>query len=97
MDERFAALEVHFNAILPTLATKADLEALRADIHKWMVATVMGLFIGFAGLFIAMGNILKPAGQSPAAAPVVAPQAVPQPAPPVIIYNLPPDSRPHSR
>ncbi|MES2117199.1 MAG: hypothetical protein V4578_18700 [Pseudomonadota bacterium] len=93
MDERLTALETHFNAILPTLATKADLEALRADIHKWMVATVMGLFIGFAGLFIAMGNILKPTVQAPVAAPAVAPQATPQSVPPVIIYNIPSDSR----
>ncbi len=74
-DERFIALEAHYNAILPTLATKADIEALRAEIHKWLVGTLIGLFIGFAGLFVAMGQILKP---------TVAP---PQPAPqPIVIY-----------
>lgn len=89
MDERLAALEAHFNAILPTLATKADLESLRADIHKWMAATCIGLFIGFAGLFIAMGNILRPAVQTPQAPSAVVPQQ-PQP---VIIYNIPPEPR----
>ena len=57
--ERLIALEAHYNAILPTLATKADIEALRAEIHKWLVGTLIGLFIGFAGLFIAMGQILS--------------------------------------
>ena len=94
MDERVAALEAHFNAVLPTLATKADLESLRADIHKWMAATCIGLFIGFAGLFIAMGNILKPVVQAPQTATAVAPQASHQLVPPIIIYNLPPDPRP---
>lgn len=93
MDERLAALETHINTILPTLATKADVEALRADIHKWMVATVVGLFIGFAGLFIVMGNILKPAMQAPVAAPAITLQAPPQSGAPVIIYNIPPVPR----
>jgi uncharacterized membrane protein len=73
--ERLIALEAHYNAILPTLATKADIEALRAEIHKWLVGTLIGLFIGFAGLFIAMGQILKP---------TIAPQQ--GAAPPIVIY-----------
>jgi len=73
--ERLIALEAHYNAILPTLATKADIEALRAEIHKWLVGTLIGLFIGFAGLFIAMGQILKP---------TVAPQQAASP--PIVIY-----------
>lgn len=72
-NERFIALEAHYNAILPTLATKADIEALRAEIHKWLVGTLIGLFIGFAGLFIAMGQIFKPtaAAAQPALQPIV--------------------------
>lgn len=73
--ERLIALEAHYNAILPTLATKADIEALRAEIHKWLVGTLIGLFIGFAGLFIAMGQILKSS--------IAPPQASPQP---IVIY-----------
>jgi hypothetical protein len=31
------ALKARFDAIVPTLATKADIEVLRAEMHKWMV------------------------------------------------------------
>ena len=97
MDERLAALEAHFNAILPTLATKADIEALRADMyrmstdtHRWMLASMIGMFLGFGGLYFAASRDLR---SPPAPAP--APQAVTQQVapPPVIIYNLPPDTR----
>jgi hypothetical protein len=60
MENRLRTLEVRFDTILPTLATKADIEALRADVQKWMVATIIGLFVGFGGLFVAMTNILRP-------------------------------------
>ncbi|MBC5767301.1 hypothetical protein [Ramlibacter albus] len=96
MDRRMMTLEVKWDAILPTLATKSDLAELRTEIrevrtevHKeigevrtemqrefgavraeiqkginetqrWMIATVIGLFIGFAGLFLAMTNTLRP-------------------------------------
>ncbi len=85
MEARISTLE----AILPTLATKADITELRlatkADVaeirtdlhetagetHKWMIATVIGLFIGFGGLFLAMSNALKPASPVAAQAPVI--------------------------
>jgi hypothetical protein len=100
-NERQIALEARFDTILPTLATKADVEALRADIHKWMVGSMIGLFIGFGGLAAAMGQLLKPL---PPAAPVVMqapPAQAAQPAPaqlalpvqsmqPIIIYLSPP-------
>ena len=96
-NERQIALEARFDTILPTLATKADVEALRADIHKWMVGSMIGLFIGFGGLAAALGQLLKP--PSPAAPVVVQAQPGPQPvqAPqaaqlpqPIIIYLTPP-------
>ena len=65
MENRPSTREARFDAVLPTLATKSDIEALRADIRKWIVATMIGLFIGFCGLFIAMTNILRPAGICP--------------------------------
>jgi hypothetical protein len=76
--ERLATLEARFDAALPTLATRADIESVKSEIHKssseahrWMLATVIGLFLGFGGLFLAMSNALKPPSQQPAATPIV--------------------------
>ena len=62
MRERVAKLE----ATLGSLATKADVETVRADIHKtdashkvWMVATVVGLFFGIAALFFGLTSSLN--------------------------------------
>ena len=84
--ERLIALEAHYNAMAATFATKADIEALRAemhkmsaDTHKWMVASLIGLFIGFGGLGITLGQILKPTVQA-------ATQMSTQPPQPIIIY-----------
>lgn len=94
-NERQNAFEARFDTIVPTLATKADVEALRADIHKWMVGSMIGLFIGFGGLAAALAQLVKP--QQPAAPVVVQAQPAPQPAqalqpqlPPTIIINIPP-------
>ncbi|RZT09317.1 hypothetical protein SAMN05216319_2258 [Duganella sp. CF402] len=94
--DRQIALEARFDAIVPTLATKADVEALRADIHKWMVGSMIGLFIGFGGLAAALAQLIKP--PQPAAPVVVQAQPASQPAqalpqpqlPATIIINIPP-------
>ena len=72
-------------AMLPTFASKADIADLRSDVHKgivetqrWMIATVIGLFIGFGGLFLAMTNALK---QPPTPAQMQQPP---------IVINVPP-------
>jgi hypothetical protein len=72
---RVSVLETRFDAILATLATKsdvaevrADMSEVQADIHRWMLATVVGLFLGFGGLFLAMSNALRPMAATPAAA-----------------------------
>ena len=90
--ERLAALEARFDAVLPTLATKADIESVKTEIHKsssdthkWMIATVIGLFLGFGGLFLAMSNALKPSQQSASPIIIQVPgysPAVPAPTPP---------------
>lgn len=69
MEARVTRLE----ATLPHLATKSDISDVRGDIqrgigetHKWMIGTVIGLFLGFGGLFLAMSNALKaPSQQAP--------------------------------
>ena len=102
-DSEFYALKAHYDAIVPTLATKADIEVLRAEMHKmsaegyrWMVASMIGMFLGFGGLYFASNSNLKSQNAVPAAAPAVSPsQATPQAYPvqpaalavqPIIIY-----------
>lgn len=86
MDARLAKLE----AVVPTLATKADMEGVRADLHKmdasivrWMIATVLTLFLGFAGLFFTMQSSIN--GALDRAASQVKQQQAVAPAPTVTI------------
>ncbi len=71
MDRRLIILETRFDTILPTLATKADLIELRAemramnadlrtDMHKWMTTTLISMFVGFGGLLFAMVTLMRP-------------------------------------
>ena len=88
MEARIAKLE----AVIPTLATKVDVEGVRTDIHKmdasiktWMIATIITLFLGFAGLFFTMSTSINGALERAAKAQNVAPAAAaPQLAPIVI-------------
>ncbi len=70
--DEFREFRARVEATLPTLATKAEMEALRADIARWTLAIVIGLFIGFSGLIMAMGNLFWK---------MPPPQTVAQPAP----------------
>ncbi|MDB5777572.1 MAG: hypothetical protein JWP38_3705 [Herbaspirillum sp.] len=95
--ERLSALEARFDAVLPTLATRTDIESVKSEIHKssgethkWMLGTVIGLFLGFGGLFLAMSNALKPAAPQPAAAPIV---IYSQPALPIEHPQAPPAAK----
>ncbi|MRW82939.1 hypothetical protein GJ698_02390 [Pseudoduganella sp. FT26W] len=78
---------VKIESRLEQTATKSDISDLKADLHKsstditrWMLATVISLFLGFAGLFFTMSNASKSAAvpQSPV---TVYTQAPPAPAP----------------
>ena len=93
MDSEVAALKAHIDAIVPTLATKADIEILRAEMHKmsadgyrWMVASMIGMFIGFGGLYFAANRSqdVRPA-PAPPQQPIIIylpqPQAAPTPSP----------------
>jgi hypothetical protein len=91
--ERLIALEAHYNAMAATFATKADIEVLRAEMHKmsaegyrWMVASMVGMFIGFGGLYFA-------ANKSPDVKPG-ATQVSSQPQQPIIIYLPQPQPAP---
>lgn len=97
MEVRLAKLE----SVVGTLATKSDVEGVRTDLSKmdasivrWMLATVIGLFLGFAGLFFTMQNSINGALDRVAKAKEFAPQpekhSQPQ-APPIqpIVIQLP--------
>lgn len=91
MDSEVAALKAHIDAIVPTLATKADIEVLRAEMHKmsaegyrWMVASMVGMFIGFGGLYFAAnrsldGRAVQVQPQQPIVIYLPQPQAAPTP------------------
>lgn len=96
-EANLAAVKVDVAVIRANYATKADIGELRADMHKatvdvqrWIIATFIGLFVGFGGLFLAMNNALKPvSGHAAQPAPIivttpqtVAPPTAPSPAPP---------------
>ena len=106
METRFAKIEsdlsgvkVDVATILSNYSTKSDIESVRGDIHKsagetykWMIATVIGLFVGFGGLFLAMSNALKPSSPAIPQAPMIITLPAPmQPATPAL---APGDSAP---
>lgn len=86
MELRVKALE----DAVKNLPTKTDFAELRADMHKntieiqrWMITTVIALFLGFSGLFFTMNNSSKtPASTAaPSQQPIIinVPQAAPAP------------------
>lgn len=75
--------------------TKQSVESVKTEIHKgiaethkWMIGTVIGLFIGFGGLFMAMSNALKPAPQQAAQSPVTINNIPPQTQTPPVQQQL---------
>lgn len=75
------------------LSVKADFADLRADLRKidasiktWMIATIISLFFGFAGLFFTLSDSLRAApAMAPSATVIIQvfSQAAPPSAPPI--------------
>jgi hypothetical protein len=83
--ERLAALEARFDAVLPNLATKADIADIRSDVHKissdisrWTLATMVTIIGTMLAAIFGISSVYK--NSTPAAAV--------QPAP-IIIYSQP--------
>lgn len=83
-----AAIKVDVATILSNYATKADLATLRSDMHKGMadmqkcmIATIIGLFIGFGGLFFTINHTVKPPAATAQSAPLIITIPVPAPSP----------------
>jgi hypothetical protein len=60
-------IEQRLDDVLPTLATKADLEKLRTEMEKmrsdmltWCIAGWISMFFSLAGLQITLFNLAKP-------------------------------------
>jgi hypothetical protein len=66
-----ARTEARWDATMPHLATKADVEALRGDMQKWMLATVIALFFGLGGLVLSISNHFDSSNTRPVAPPVI--------------------------
>jgi len=64
MESRLTALETRLDTILPTLATREDMHKIDASIKAWMIATIIALFIGFAGLFFTLSNSIRSGSQA---------------------------------
>jgi hypothetical protein len=70
LDRRLTVLETRFDTIVPTLATKADLSDLKAelkahifgvkaDLAKWLATLAITMVLGFAGMLVTMFNLLR--------------------------------------
>ena len=68
MLERIAKLEQRMDSVIPTLATSADVERLRADVHKvqsetkaWVVRSVVAFLMVVVTLGIFIAATVRPA------------------------------------
>ena len=90
MENRVPKLEADIATILSSYATRGDIAELRADMHKatvevqrWMITTIIGLFVGFGGMFLAIANAVKPGAAAVTPTPIIitVPSAEGEPAP----------------
>ena len=84
MEHRLTALETRLDTILPTLATKADIGDIRADVHKissdisrWTLATMVTIVGTMVAALIGINQINKPS------------TVTAQPSQPIVIYAQP--------
>jgi hypothetical protein len=82
MEDRILKLE----AIIPTLATKADVEKGFHDLVKWVVGTA---FVGIGLALTIMTFVLNNAVPKQPIAPAPAPQIIQAPAPQPIFIQFP--------
>jgi hypothetical protein len=71
--DEMSKLRVEFHDDIGKL--RAEMQKLATDTLKWVVGTVVAMFLGFSGLFLTINNQQKAAVDARAAAPVSAPGA----------------------
>lgn len=65
LDRRLTVLETRFDTVLPTLATKADLAELKAELKqefhveldkfsRWLIALTISMVFGFGGTIVTL-------------------------------------------
>lgn len=90
MEHRLTALETRLDTILPTLATKADIGEIRADLHKmnaeiksWTLATMLTIVGTMLAAIFGISQIFKTTVQTiPATQPAPIVITIPVPANP---------------
>lgn len=98
MEARVTKLEAKFEAVLPTLATKADLADVKTEFHKlessiskWALASLLALLFGGAAMIFASTNLVLNAIKQDRSAQPAQPAAV------YIPYPQPPASSPSEK
>ncbi|WIG56151.1 MAG: hypothetical protein OJF61_001939 [Rhodanobacteraceae bacterium] len=72
MEHRVTALETRLDTILPTLATKTDIEGVRSDINRWTLGTVLTIIGVVVAAVIGLNTLWKSAAApQQSVAPVV--------------------------
>lgn len=102
MEARLTALETRLDTILPTLATKADIGEIRADMHKmnaeiktWTLATMITIIGTMLAAIFGISQIFKSTNAAPASSAQPAPIIIyAQPAPAVVAPSPPTPAKP---
>lgn len=70
MDVGFAGVREEFAVVRQDMKVgfaelRSDMHKMHSDTTKWIIATVISLFLGFAGIFFVMSNSAKQPQQAP--------------------------------